>query len=235
MSVKVFVKYDLRATDFGPAPERIYEACLEQCEWADQHGFTGVRLHEHHRSPDGYLPAPVVMAAAIAGRTRQLTLRCSVIVLPLHDPIELAEQLAVLDLASRGRLEVVVAAGYVPQEFAMFGKDVADRVTLLERNVAALRQAWSGEEFEFEGRPVMVRPLPHRGRTIPILIGGSSPRAARHAARIGDGFEPVPRKFLADYVAECERLGKPLGGTPALGTSCGCCMLRRIRIGRGDR
>lgn len=215
--MEIFLKYDLRATRFGRPHAEIYEACLEQCAWADAHGFNGVRLHEHHRSDDGYLPAPVVMAAVIAGRTRRLALRCSVIVLPLHDPIELAEQLAVLDNASRGRLEVVVGAGYVSEEFAMFGRRVHDRVQLMERNVTALRRALSGEEFEFEGRPVKVRPRPYQGRTIPVVMGGSSPQAARRAARIADGFEPAPRKFLDDYRAECKRLGKPTGWHPGPG------------------
>jgi alkanesulfonate monooxygenase SsuD/methylene tetrahydromethanopterin reductase-like flavin-dependent oxidoreductase (luciferase family) len=81
-----YLKYDLRAPDFGPPPEELYQACIEQCVWAERHGFAGVRLHEHHASEDGYLPAPIVMGGAIAGATSKLALRFSVIVLPLHDP-----------------------------------------------------------------------------------------------------------------------------------------------------
>lgn len=211
MSVTTFVKYDLRAPGFGVPTEQIYRECLEQCAWADEHGFHGVRFHEHHRSDDGYLPQPIIMGSAVAGRTTRLTIRLSVVVLPLHDPIELAEQLSVLDLVSGGRLEVVFGAGYVPEEFAMFGRDIKQRGTLVERNVEVLRRAWRGEEFDFDGRPVKIRPLPHGGRSIPIYLGGSGPVAARRAARIADGFEPSPRSLLTEYFAECRRLGKEPG------------------------
>jgi Luciferase-like monooxygenase/Periplasmic binding protein len=182
-----------------------------------QRGFAGVRFHEHHRSDDGYLPSSVVLASAVAGRTRSLALRLSVIVLPLYDPIGLAEDLAVLDLASGGRVELVVAAGYVAAEFEIFGRDIADRLQLLEEGVNALRSAWTGEEFAFHDRRVKVRPRPHGGRQIPVMMGGSSARAARQTAHISDGFEPVPREFLAAYLTECERLGRRPGWYPAPG------------------
>lgn len=217
MNIRTYLKYDLRAPVFATSPEAIYGACLDQCEWADRRGYAGVRFHEHHRSPDGYLPSPIVMASAVAGRTKALALRCSVIVLPLHDPIKVAEDLAVLDLASEGRLEVVVSAGYVRAEFEMFGREVDNRVQLLEHGIVALRQAWTGEEFTFAGRPVMVRPRPYLGRQIPIAIGGSSARAARQAARLRTGFEPAPRRFLDVYLAECERLGNEPGWYPGPG------------------
>jgi alkanesulfonate monooxygenase SsuD/methylene tetrahydromethanopterin reductase-like flavin-dependent oxidoreductase (luciferase family) len=211
--VRILLKYDLRVPE--GSPEKFYAECLDQCRWADERGFSGVRFHEHHRSDDGYLPSPVVMASAAAGRTRTLALRCSVIVLPLHDPVRMAEDLAVLDLASGGRLELVVSAGYVPSEFEMFGQEIARRIELLEEGIAALRLAWTGEPFTFRGRPVKVRPRP--GRQIPIAMGGSSARAARQAARIADGFEPVPRKYLQTYLAECERLGRSPGWYPGPG------------------
>lgn len=217
MSVRVYLKYDLRAPDFATPPERIYAACLDQCEWADQRDYAGVRFHEHHRSPDGYLPSPIVMASVVAGRTRRMALRCSVIVLPLYDAIKVAEDLAVLDIASAGRLEVVVSAGYVRPEFEMFGRNVDERLQLLEDGVAALRQAWTGEEFKFKGRPVMVRPRPYRDRMIPLALGGSSARAAKHAARLQAGFEPAPRKFVDVYLRECERLGHEPGWYPGPG------------------
>jgi alkanesulfonate monooxygenase SsuD/methylene tetrahydromethanopterin reductase-like flavin-dependent oxidoreductase (luciferase family) len=213
--VQILLKYDMRVPEGAGSPEMFYAECLDQCEWADGCGFAGVRFHEHHRSDDGYLPSPVVLASAVAGRTKTLALRCSVIVLPLHDPVRLAEDLAVLDLASGERLELVVSAGYVASEFEMFGQDIARRVELLEQGIEALRLAWTGEPFTFRGRPVKVRPRP--GRQIRIAMGGSSVRAARQAARIADGFEPAPRKYLQAYLAECERLGRDPGWYPGPG------------------
>jgi len=211
--VRILLKYDLRVP--AGSPEKFYAECLDQCRWAEERGFSGVRFHEHHRSDDGYLPSPVVMASAVAGRTSTLALRCSVIVLPLHDPVRMAEDLAVLDLASGGRLELVVAAGYVASEFEMFGQEIARRTELLEEGIETLRLAWTGEPFTFRGRPVKVRPRP--GRQIPIAMGGSSARAARQAARIADGFEPAPRKYLRTYLDECGRLGRSPGWYPGPG------------------
>jgi alkanesulfonate monooxygenase SsuD/methylene tetrahydromethanopterin reductase-like flavin-dependent oxidoreductase (luciferase family) len=173
--MRFYLKYDLRAPDFGPSAEELYQACIEQCARAEQHGFTGVRFHEHHASEDGYLPSPIVMGGAVAGVTATLAIRFSVIVLPLHDPLRIAEDLAVLDIASRGRVELVVGTGYVPYEFTMFGRDVADRVALVDRNVRILRASWTGEEFDIDGRPVRVRPRPYQGRSIPIALGTGSP------------------------------------------------------------
>ena len=114
----------------------------------------------------------------------------------------------------------------------MFGREIARRVELLEEGIAILRLAWTGEPFTFRGRPVKVRPRP--GRQIPIAMGGSSARAARQAARIADGFDPVPRKYLQTYLTECERLGRPPGWySRPPGTNCACCMSPRIRTPPG--
>ncbi len=122
------LRYDLRRPPFASASAaELAEAALEQCAWADEHGFTSVTLSEHHGSPDGYLPSPLVLAAAIAARTRRLRIVLAAIVVPLHDPIRLAEDLAVLDVVSGGRIVPVLAAGYVESEFRTFGRRLADR------------------------------------------------------------------------------------------------------------
>ncbi len=211
----VFLNYNLRTPEWGTPSEDLYAACLDQCSWADQHGFAGVRINEHHRTDDGYIPSPIVLGGAIAARTEKLRIRISLIVLPLHDPVRIAEDIAVLDILSRGRTELVVGAGYVAEEFQMFGRDVADRLELLERGVDALRLAMSGDEFELAGRRVKVTPRPYRGRTIPIVMGGSSVRAARQAAKLADGFEPAPQRFVSAYVEACAALGRPTGWYPA--------------------
>lgn len=209
--MRVYLKYDLRSPDFGVPTEDLYAACLEQAAWADTHGFSGIRFAEHHGSLDGYVPSPITLASAVASRTERLQLRFAVLVLPLHDPVRIAEDLAVLDNISRGRVELVVAAGYVQSEFDTFQRDRDNRIALLEAGVEVLRAAWSGEPSEVAGRSFTVRPRPYQGRQIPIYLGGSSPLAARLAAKIADGFDPAPRKFLQHYVDECERLGKPVG------------------------
>lgn len=101
--IHLSLAYDMRAPDFGADPADLYAAALDQCAWADRVGFQSVGFMEHHASSDGYLPSPIVMAAAAAARTRRM--RIGVLVLaPLYDPVRLAEDLAVLDNVARGRL-----------------------------------------------------------------------------------------------------------------------------------
>ena len=212
--VQLSLRYDLRAPSFGPPATALYEAALEQCAWAEGKGFGMVGLTEHHGSDDGYCPSPLVVAAAVAGRTRTMRILISALVLPLYDPIRLAEDLAVLDLVSGGRVDVIVGAGYRPQELAMFGKEMADRVPLVEEGVAALRAAWTGEEFEYRGRRLRVTPRPGRPRGPALLMGGATKAAARRAARLGDGFAPVDPSLWPVYEEACRELGRDPGPTP---------------------
>src|SRR6058998_3844090 len=155
------LRYDLRAPSFGPAthPE-LYAACLDQCAWADRLGLDFVVLSEHHGVEDGYLPAPLTLAAAIAGRTKSILINIAAVLVPLHDPVRLAEQLAVLDLASGSRVSFVAGLGYRPEEFAMAGVDRRERWALLEEAIGVMRQAWTGEPFTWRGRTVRVTPVP---------------------------------------------------------------------------
>jgi len=202
------IRFDLRAPAFGTATHAaLYAACLDQCAWADEHGLDFVALSEHHGVEDGYLPAPLTLAAAIAGRTRRIHITIAAVLVPLHDPIRLAEQLAVLALASGGRVSWVAGLGYRPEEFEMAGVDRKRRGRLLEEYVSVMRQAWTGEPFEWRGRTVRVTPRP---QTPPmVLIGGSTDAAARRAARLHAGFSPaVGDEHLAErYREECARVG----------------------------
>ena len=157
MMAVVGVRYDLRVPPFARATHaEQYAACLEQCAWADTRGINFVVLSEHHGVDDGYLPAPLTLAAAIAGRTRRLRLHIAALLVPLHDPIRLAEQIAVLDLISAGRVAFVAGLGYRQEELAMAGVAASERGRLLEEYVGVLRQAWTGEPFEWRGRVVRV-------------------------------------------------------------------------------
>jgi len=202
------IRYDLRVPPFGSASHaELYAACLDQCTWADRNGLDMVVLSEHHGVDDGYLPAPVTLAAAIAGRTRSIRISIAALLVPLHDPIRLAEQLAVLDLLSDSRVSLVAGLGYRQEEFEMAGVERKRRGKLLEEAVETMRRAWSGEPFEWRGRTVRVTPKP---RSQPmILVGGSTDIAARRAARLRAGFFPaIGDPHLAEvYEAECERLG----------------------------
>ncbi|HXQ20025.1 MAG TPA: LLM class flavin-dependent oxidoreductase [Candidatus Acidoferrales bacterium] len=202
------IRFDLRVPPFAATTHADqYAACLDQCAWADQLGLDLVVLSEHHGVADGYLPAPLTLAAAIAGRTQRIRISIAAALVPLHDPVRMAEQLAVIDLASGSRVSLVAGLGYRQEEFEMAGVDRTQRGRLLEEYVGVMRQAWTGEPFEWRGRTVRVTPKP----AVPpmVLVGGSTPVAARRAARLRAGFFPSigDPKLAEIYNAECQRVG----------------------------
>lgn len=187
----VVLNYNLRAPDWAATSHRaLYAACLDQCVWAEENGIALVVLNEHHGEESGWLPSPVTMAAAIAGRTKNLRIFLSALLVPLYDPIRLAEELAVVDNLSGGRVSIVAGAGYVPVEFEMAGVERSKRGKILEEWIRVMRQAWAGEEFEWRGRKIRVTPRPATRPHPLILVGGSSEAAARRAARLRLGFFP---------------------------------------------
>src|SRR3954447_1738085 len=144
------MRHDFRAPAFGPATRReIYGAALEQFTWADAHGFDALVLSEHHGVDDGWMPAPLTMAAAVLARSTNARVMISAAILPLHDPIRIAEQVAVLDNAFPGRTWVVFGAGYRVEEFEMTGLEHGARGRVLEEHVAAVLEALTGEPFEW--------------------------------------------------------------------------------------
>lgn len=187
------VRFDLRNPDFaGVSGADRYGAALDMASWADEHGAVAVVLSEHHGSDDGYLPSALTMAAAVAARTSRTQIHVSAIPAAMHDPLQLAEQVAVVEHVSAGRLTVVLTNGYVPSELAMFGVDPSERPARVVEAVAVLRAARTGEPFELRGRTVRVTPAvatPGRAGP-PIHLGGSSAGAARRALRIADRFQP---------------------------------------------
>jgi alkanesulfonate monooxygenase SsuD/methylene tetrahydromethanopterin reductase-like flavin-dependent oxidoreductase (luciferase family) len=200
------IKYDMRAPAFSVGPQALYQAAIEQCAWADRNGFGTLMLAEHHGVDDGYLPAPLMLAAAVAAVTKKIRLRVQALILPFHDPLRVAEDIAVLDIVSGGRAEITAAGGYLASEFAMFDKALGDRGRLVEECIATLRQAWTGESFSFRGRTVRITPTPLQD-PLPIALGGASAAAARRAARMADAFIPAIPELMDDYRAECARLG----------------------------
>ncbi len=202
--------YDMRAPEFGTSPAELYSAALEQCEWGERVGFVSATFMEHHASTDGYLPSPIVMAAAAAARTRRMIITIALMLLPLYEPIRAAEDIAVLDLVAQGRLYLVVGGGYREEEYEQFGLSIADRPARMEHAVKTLKLAWTGEPFDYEGRTVRVLPRPFTPGGPPIMLGGTSKAAARRAARIADGFVPSTPKYFETYREELARLGKPV-------------------------
>ncbi len=204
------LRFDMRAPSFAKTSRRdLYSAALDMAAWADARGFESIVVSEHHGTDDGYLPSPLVLAGALVGRTQRIRIRVGAALLPLYDPVRLAEDLAVLDLASGGRVCVTAGLGYRAEEYAMFGVDWERRGALMDEGLDVLLRALSGEAFVYRGRPVRISPLPLSDPRELVMVGGMSKAAARRAARVGLAFQPGVNtpEVLQVYREECERQG----------------------------
>jgi alkanesulfonate monooxygenase SsuD/methylene tetrahydromethanopterin reductase-like flavin-dependent oxidoreductase (luciferase family) len=173
----VGIYFDLRnppawATDWS----RLYGFSLDLCEEAERLGCHSIWLTEHHLFDDGYLPQPLTMAAAVAARTSRVRIGTGVLIAPLHHPVELAEQAAVVDIISSGRVDLGIGAGYRVPEFELFGVDLSRRYTATDRCAGELRRLWAD----------VVTPRPVQER-MPIWMGYQGPRGAARAGRLGEG------------------------------------------------
>ena len=219
--INMSVAFDMRAPDWGAPRADLYAAAVEMAAFADRIGIAGINLMEHHGSEDGYLPQPFLLASAMAAVTRNIHFSLGAVILPLHDPVIVAEQVAILDLISGGRCRVIFGAGYVPSEFAMFGTSTRDRAKRLDAGIEIILRALRGERFEKDGRPIFVRPLPTRDPADIIMAGGAVPASARRAARFDIGLGPMNSETADLYLEECRKLGqqprtffRPVPGMP---------------------
>jgi alkanesulfonate monooxygenase SsuD/methylene tetrahydromethanopterin reductase-like flavin-dependent oxidoreductase (luciferase family) len=209
--IQTTVSFDMRSPEWAAPTRKLYEAALEMAAFADTIGVDRIGLMEHHGADDGYLPQPFVMAGGVAAVTKRCSLMLGAVILPLHDPVKIAEQMAIVDLMSNGRLNVIFGAGYVPLEFEMFGVSLRDRGKLLDRGIDIILRALRGERFEVDGRPVFVRPLPVQRPEDMIFVGGGVAASARRAARFGVGFGPMRAELVPVYIEECRKLGREPG------------------------
>ncbi|MEM8549008.1 MAG: LLM class flavin-dependent oxidoreductase [Pseudomonadota bacterium] len=187
-----------------------YQQALDMAAYADSNGFDVIGLEEHHCANNGWLPSPLVMAGMVIARTKRVHVNITALLVTLYDPVSLAEDIAVLDLASGGRLNFVAGLGYRPIEYHALDKSWEDRGARFDETLEILLQAWTGEPFEYKGKTIRVTPIPLSKPHPPIFIGGMSKPAARRAARFGlPLFPPMPMPELeAYYYEQLEKEGK---------------------------
>ncbi|MFI9007936.1 LLM class flavin-dependent oxidoreductase [Actinosynnema sp. NPDC053489] len=166
-----------------------YARSLELCEEADRLGANGVWFTEHHLFPDGYLPQPLTFAAAAAARTRTVRIGTAVTLPALRAPAHLAEEAAVVDLISGGRLELGMGAGYRKPEFDLVGADHGRRFAETERVIAEVQRLW---------REGGITPLPLQD-PVPLWGGFYGPRGARIAGRLGIGLLHISPEMFRHY------------------------------------
>jgi probable F420-dependent oxidoreductase len=205
----------------GRTFHREYRDYLELVRLVEAEGLDSAWVSEHHFAADGYLPSLLPMLAAFAAVTERIELGTGVVLAPFHDPIRLAEDVAVTDQLSGGRVVCGLGIGWRDEEFRAFGIAMSSRTRRLTEIVDILRLSWERERFDFSGRHysysgMAVTPKP--ARVPPILVGGFADDAIRRAGRIGDGYissrAPVERVAQAFEMAAQERRAAGLPGPP---------------------
>jgi alkanesulfonate monooxygenase SsuD/methylene tetrahydromethanopterin reductase-like flavin-dependent oxidoreductase (luciferase family) len=184
-------------------PTRIIDEALEVVAAASRMGFAWVSIGQHWLSHPTVWPQPMLMLARLAPETGAMRLKTSVLLLPILNPVEVAESVATLDHMTHGRLDVGVAIGYRELELGVAGLARADRVPKLEESLELMKALWHGDEVTFKGRYTRVEggrlgftPLqkPHP----PLEMGAQSEGATRRAARLTDGVFFGPQLGWAD-------------------------------------
>jgi alkanesulfonate monooxygenase SsuD/methylene tetrahydromethanopterin reductase-like flavin-dependent oxidoreductase (luciferase family) len=170
----------------------LYAEQLEFITYSESIGFTGAWVPEHHGAEDGYAPAPLVALAAIAARTRTIKLGSAIALAPLYHPVRFAEECAILDILSNGRLEMAVAIGYRKREAEAYGVDFTSRGRRTDEFLEIVRRLWAGETVSYQGKHFTLQnasivPTPVQGR-IPLYIGGFTDKALERTAKYGDGY-----------------------------------------------
>jgi alkanesulfonate monooxygenase SsuD/methylene tetrahydromethanopterin reductase-like flavin-dependent oxidoreductase (luciferase family) len=213
------LRFDMRLSD--SAATGVYAAAIDMCTWAETRGAVIAVLSEHHGADDGHLPAPQLMAAAIAARTTQLAILLAAVPITFWDPVRLAEQMSVLDIISKGRVSYAFGIGHRVEEYEHFGIDMHQRGKLADESLALLRRLLKGRPVDHDGRRIHVTPAPATAGGPYMLIAGGSKAAARRAAKYGLGFisqtaSPELKEF---YESQCRAFGHEPGAVqlPNLG------------------
>jgi alkanesulfonate monooxygenase SsuD/methylene tetrahydromethanopterin reductase-like flavin-dependent oxidoreductase (luciferase family) len=207
-------RYDFRAPGADPATRReLFGRAVEQAAYLDEHGEDALMLSEHHAADDGYLPSPIPVASAFAAVTSRVPITVSALLANFYDPVRLAEEIAVLDHLSGGRVSYTIGLGYRREEYDHFGRPWSTRGADIEKVIQVLQQAWTGEPFDLDGRRVRVTPTPYSQPHPMLFYGGGSSAAARRAGRLGLHFAPQhgDPDLHAAYEAECRAHGREPG------------------------
>jgi len=198
-----------------------YRDMLELVRRAEALGFDSAWVSEHHGTSDGYLPSLLTMLAAFAALTERIDLGTGVILTPLHDPLRLAEDAAVVDQLSGGRLILGLGLGWREEEFRMLRIPKKERGRRTVETVEILRRAWTGERFSFEGKvfrydDVRVAPPAYRPAGPPIYLGGYTEVSARRVGKLADGYivDADETKEVVRAMALAEETAREVGRDP---------------------
>lgn len=192
-----FALFSLLEQPEGHKAAQVFSKIVEQAEAAEELGFEATWLAEHHFTDYGILPSPAVLAAAIAQRTKRLRIGTACAILPFHDPRRVAEDYAVVDVLSNGRLDFGVGRGYQPAEFSAFGIPMSESRTRFAEALDVIEGLWTHEVFSFQGDHFTIDELSLYPRPIqsppPIWVAAVSPETFEMTARAGRPFLSAPQ------------------------------------------
>jgi alkanesulfonate monooxygenase SsuD/methylene tetrahydromethanopterin reductase-like flavin-dependent oxidoreductase (luciferase family) len=212
----IVLRFDMRSAPQCPdTPTDRYQTAVEMASWADRNTVDVVGLSEHHNTEDGFLSAPLQLAGLMIARTENIRISVSALLVPLHDPLRLAEDITLLDIASNGRLSTTCGLGYRQVEYECFGMDWDNRGQVFDEKLDILVQALKGEVFHYNGRSMQLNPTPVSPVQTLLNIGGNSKVAARRAARLGLLFCPAidNHELEETYLLACKEHGVKFGFT----------------------
>lgn len=170
------------------------KSLCKQAELAERWGYESIFFPEHHFSPMGAIPDPLMLLASIAAVTETLRLGTTSYLLPLRNPVLAAEQVAVLDRISGGRVDLGIGRGYAPGVFDVFRVDPQEKRSIFAKNLEVMRRAWNGEALDTGngGRSIRISPLPVQKPHPPIFVAAFGPLALKQAGRLGFPYLPSP-------------------------------------------
>jgi alkanesulfonate monooxygenase SsuD/methylene tetrahydromethanopterin reductase-like flavin-dependent oxidoreductase (luciferase family) len=188
--MKLGIYFDLRnPLEWRQDWSRVYGFALEMCEEAERLGADSVWDTEHHLFDDGYMTQPLTFLAAVAARTKRMRLGTAIMIAPLRPAVQIAEEAAMVDLLSGGRLDLGLGAGYRVPEYQLYGADIQTRFATLDNRVRELRTIWA------EGR---LTPMPVQA-PLPIWMGYQGPKGARRAGLLGEGLLAADAALYPHY------------------------------------
>ncbi|MBV9840982.1 MAG: LLM class flavin-dependent oxidoreductase [Sphingomonadaceae bacterium] len=214
------IRYNFRnPREWRRSSAALYNRILDQIAWADEAGFDRVTFAEHHFLEEGFLPSLMPICAAVAARTKRMLIDTEILLLPLHHPVRIAEDAAIVDIISNGRLTLSVAGGYREEEYAALGMKLSERAGRMEECLQILRNCWTKDCFSFDGRYYRLRdvrmfPKPVQPGGPRLVLGGGTMAVARRAARFADDMAPMDPAMWDVYYDELERLGRPAARVP---------------------
>ncbi len=196
MKFGLFTVFDNYSDVYERTPEQFLHEVLDQTEHVDQHGFDSVWYAEHHFSEYGVLTSPHMLITAAAQRTKNIRLGVSVVVLPFHNPILVAEDYALADVLSGGRLNLGLGSGYLPHEFKGFNVDGKDKAFRFNDALAVIEKAWTGEKFDHNGeyfqyQDVQLKVVPKQ-KQVPVWIAALRSEGAKYVGKMGYNVMGVP-------------------------------------------